>query len=290
MFPALSYLSELLRGHASLFLEQAGEVLGVLEAEGVGYLADGVGGRSEAVTGLGEEVLLDELLRTVARLGFHEVAEVVGREVQRIGKVAHGGHSLTGGETLGEIVVEQDVETLHELTVNGFAGDELAVVEAHAVVQNQGDVLRHQRAGVAVDAALQFCLDVAEDVVQLLALALRHVQGLGDRIAEEGVGRHRQSLHQHRREDEHHALVALFERAQLDVVVGGEEEQRAVVVVVLVAPVAHGAAACILIDHAVEAKRIAGVAKRAAIGKVIKMDDLDERMPDIVTSKGMHKC
>ena len=46
MFPALSYLSELLRGLAGLLFEQAGEVLGVLEAEGVGYLADGVGGRS----------------------------------------------------------------------------------------------------------------------------------------------------------------------------------------------------------------------------------------------------
>ena len=71
MFPALSYLSELLRGLAGLLFEQAGEVLGVLEAEGVGYLADGVGGRSKAMAGLGDEVLLDELLRTVARLGFH---------------------------------------------------------------------------------------------------------------------------------------------------------------------------------------------------------------------------
>ena len=62
---------ELLRGQACLFLKQAGEVLGVLEAEGVGYLADGVGGRSKAMAGLGDEVLLDELLRTVARLGFH---------------------------------------------------------------------------------------------------------------------------------------------------------------------------------------------------------------------------
>ena len=88
---------ELLGSEACLFLKQAGEVLGVLEAEGVGYLADGVGGRGEAVTGLSDEVLLDELLRTVARLGFHEVAEVVGREVQRVGEVAHGRHSLTCG-------------------------------------------------------------------------------------------------------------------------------------------------------------------------------------------------
>ena len=97
MFPALSYLSELLRCLAGLLFEQAGEVLGVLEAEGVGYLADGVGGRGEAVAGLSDEVLLDELLRTIARLGFYEVAEVVGREVQRVCEVAHGGHSLTCG-------------------------------------------------------------------------------------------------------------------------------------------------------------------------------------------------
>ena len=35
---------ELLRCQPSLFLEQAGEVLWVLEAEGVGYLTDTVGG------------------------------------------------------------------------------------------------------------------------------------------------------------------------------------------------------------------------------------------------------
>ena len=70
--------TELLRSEPGLFLEQAGEVLRVLEAEGIGYLTDGVVGRGEAVTGLLDEVLLDELLRTVARLGFHEVTEVVG--------------------------------------------------------------------------------------------------------------------------------------------------------------------------------------------------------------------
>ena len=80
-----------------MLLEQAREVLGILEAEGIGYLADGVGGCGEAVAGLSDELLLDELLRTSACLGFYEVAEVVGREVQRVCEVAHGGHSLTCG-------------------------------------------------------------------------------------------------------------------------------------------------------------------------------------------------
>ena len=75
------------------------------------------------MAGLSDEVLLDELLRTIARLGFYEVAEVVGREVQRIGEVAHSGHSLTGSEALGKIVVEQDGESLNQLAVDGFAGD-----------------------------------------------------------------------------------------------------------------------------------------------------------------------
>ena len=264
--------------------------MGVLETEGVGYLADAIGGRGEAVTGLSDEVLLDELLGTIARLGFHEVAEVVGREVQRIGKVAHGGHSLSGGEALGEIVIEQNVEALHQLAVDGFSRDELAVVEADAVVQNQGNVLRHQLSGVAVDAAFQLRLNVAEDVVQLLAFALRYVQGFVDGIAEEGVGRHRNALHQRRREDEHHTLVSFLHVTQLDVVVRGEEEQRAVVVVVLVAPVAHGAAACIFINHAVEAKCIAGIPERTTVGKVVEMDDLDERVAHVVTSEGMHEC
>ena len=172
----------------------------------------------------------------------------------------------------------------YELAVNGFAGDELAVVEADAVVEYQRDVLRHQLACVAVDTAFQFRFDVAEDIVQLLAFTLRYVQGLVDRIAEEGVGRHLYSLHQRRREDEHHALVALFECAQLDVVVGGKEKQRTVIIVVLVAPVVHGAAASILINHAVETERIAGVSKRTAIIEVVKVDDLDERMAHIVAS------
>ena len=66
------------------------------------------------MTGLLDDVLLDELLRTVTCLGLHQVAEVVGREVQRIGEVAHGGYSLTGSEAMGEIVIEQGSEALHE--------------------------------------------------------------------------------------------------------------------------------------------------------------------------------
>ena len=107
------------------------------------------------------------------------------------------------------ITKEENAE--RNLAVGGFAGDELAVVEADAIVQQQGYVLRHQLAGMAVDATFQLCLDIAEDAVQLLALTLRYVQGLVDRIAEEGVGQHLYALHQRRRKDKHHALVALFE-------------------------------------------------------------------------------
>ena len=54
---ALASLAELLRRLPCMFLEKTGEILRILEAKGVGYLADGVIGRGEAAASLGYEVI-----------------------------------------------------------------------------------------------------------------------------------------------------------------------------------------------------------------------------------------
>lgn len=72
----------LVGGDAGDVLEQAGEVLRVLEAEFVGDLAYALVAGYEAVFGKGYEAVLDVLFGCFAGFFFDEVAEVVGRQAQ----------------------------------------------------------------------------------------------------------------------------------------------------------------------------------------------------------------
>ena len=92
------------------FLEDAVEVLGVLEAEFVGYEVDGHSGVGEHVFGCVDDFALYVFLRVFACLFFDEVAEVVGGEEYPVGEVEYGGESVCAGVAALEVVVEQGFE------------------------------------------------------------------------------------------------------------------------------------------------------------------------------------
>lgn len=68
-------------------LEQAGEMLWILEAQVVGYDAYVVVGRGEPAFGLGDEVERYQFLGRVAGFAFDEVSEISGREVGFVGEI-----------------------------------------------------------------------------------------------------------------------------------------------------------------------------------------------------------
>ena len=75
--------------------------------------------------------------------------------------VLHGGQPFGLGFVGEEIVVERAFEACQNILSRHVAArDELAVVEAHAIVEEHLDVAHDQRAAVAVDGVLQLVADV----------------------------------------------------------------------------------------------------------------------------------
>ena len=128
-------LSVLLRRLAGLLFEQAAEILRVLEAEGVGNLVDGEVGGDEPRLGEADDVLLDVGLGAGAGVGLHHVAEVVGREVHFVGKLAYRGQAALAGFAAVEVAAQEGVELCDEFLAGGLAAGKLAGVVAAAVAK-----------------------------------------------------------------------------------------------------------------------------------------------------------
>ena len=73
-------------------------------------------------------------------MALHQVAEVIGRQVQLVGKPRYGRKSRLCHFRRIEIVVQQLFETLQYVVVDFLAGHELTVVETDAVVEQQFDI------------------------------------------------------------------------------------------------------------------------------------------------------
>lgn len=66
---------------------------------------------------------------------FYEVTEVVGGEVETVDAVGYGWGPGLGGFSGGEIVAQKGFEADEGVLAFSPAGDELAVVEAGAIVE-----------------------------------------------------------------------------------------------------------------------------------------------------------
>ena len=75
------------------------------------------------------------LLRGHARLLFDQIAEIVGGQMQLLGAVRDCRRAEFRGAVRSEIAVQQRFEGGQRILVLLFAGDELPVVEADAVVE-----------------------------------------------------------------------------------------------------------------------------------------------------------
>ena len=90
-----------------------------------------------------------------------QVAQVVGRKTELVGTVLYSRQAF-GSQSIGmEIVVQQGFKTGKYVAIQILAGDELAVVEADAVIQQKLDIIHDERFAVFVkDRTLQLLADV----------------------------------------------------------------------------------------------------------------------------------
>ena len=133
-------------------------MLRVFEAELVGDFADRQTGLNEQLLGTFDDSILNVALGGGAALLADEVAEIIGRQAGFIGKVGYRGQTVSFRMTVLEVLAQLLMEGCEDVTVHLVARDELAVVVAHAVIQEQADGIGDERLRMAVDGMLQLLL------------------------------------------------------------------------------------------------------------------------------------
>ena len=120
-------------------------MLRIFEAESIGNLADGQAGLDEQLLGTLDDGILNVALGGGTALLADQVAKVVGREAGLVGKVSHSGQAVSFGMTANEILAQLLMEGSEDVAVHLVACDELAIVVAHAVVEQQADGIGDER-------------------------------------------------------------------------------------------------------------------------------------------------
>ena len=152
-------------------------MLRVLETKFVGNLADGLPRVEYALFCHIQGLLLNMLQGGFTRFLFQQVAQIVGREAESVGTILHGGQSFRGRFAGMEIRIQQGLEAGKDVAVQVLAGDELAVVEAFAIVEQQFDVVGDEGLAVLVHRVLQFLLNLCQAVNDRPPLLFREVEG-----------------------------------------------------------------------------------------------------------------
>ena len=123
------------RSIAYVLLEHAVEVLRILVSQFIGNLADCLPASYNHFFGQVDDFVLDIFLRCLSGFLLHQISEIVGGEEHFVCEVFHGRQSFGLRFVALELVVYQCFEFHLDVLVGCRAGDELAFVETHAVVQ-----------------------------------------------------------------------------------------------------------------------------------------------------------
>ena len=107
--------------------------------------------------GLGENPVVDQVFGGASRVGFYLSAEISSGEAALIGEVCDRRQPVLFRLSV-EIFIQQMKKLLHYAVIDLFTGDELAVVEAKAIIEQKLNVGNYQFTGVFVDGAVQFLL------------------------------------------------------------------------------------------------------------------------------------
>ena len=167
-------------------LERTREMLGIVEPQHFCCFGDGVANGEQLLGALHDEAA-DGRGGIVARHLADEVAEVVGREEQLLGTVAHGGQAVLAVEALVVVALQQGIEAYQQVV--GLAlglGLELAVVEAGTVFENQLEIGHHDGLqALVVGVGLQFVADHLHTHRERAQLVGQHLQGFAVVVGEE---------------------------------------------------------------------------------------------------------
>ena len=120
-------------------------MLRILEAEFVGHLIDGQLVVHHILLREVDDLVLDVALSRETRFFPDEVAEVAGREEDLLCEIGDGGQPLALCLATAELGLQVVLEASHGVAVHLRTSDELAVVVAHAVIQQHADCIGDER-------------------------------------------------------------------------------------------------------------------------------------------------
>lgn len=153
-------------------------MLGVLEPQTIGNLADGIV--------CGNKLRLCDIqyfVSNMPRCGHscflaNQIAEIIIGKMQRICAVLHGGHSCTFGLAAYIIFIQQLLETGKNVFVHIVACDKLAVIEACAIIEKHLDAVHNQSLAVTIYSMVQFVLYFVKAVHDYLPFFCTEMQRL----------------------------------------------------------------------------------------------------------------
>src|SRR3712207_395483 len=164
--------------HSHITLEITVEVLRILETKAVGYLANGLFRTRQLVFGQVDNLGLNVLLRRLARFFLHKIAEIVGRQVTFLREIFYRRQPFTQGTALPEVVVKQAFKLIKHVKIGRTAGDELPLIEAQTIVEQQFYVAADELSAVLVNGMVQLLLYLGKAIAEDGFLVFRQVQGL----------------------------------------------------------------------------------------------------------------
>lgn len=108
---------------------------------------------------------------------FYQIAEVIGGKAEFVGTILHCRDAFCQGQARLVIIIKQRLEACKQVAVRVFAGNELAVIEADATVEEQFDGVDYKRVAVLVDRMAQFLCNVFQTFDDGFALLFRQMKG-----------------------------------------------------------------------------------------------------------------
>lgn len=138
------------------FLEPPREVLRILESHFVRNTAKAFACVKDALFCNIQYLLLNVLDGRHTCFLFYQIAEIIGGKTKFVSAILHCRDAFCYRQTRLIIIIKQRLETCKQVTVNVFAGNELAVIEAYTLVKQQFQIVDDERTTVLVNRIVQF--------------------------------------------------------------------------------------------------------------------------------------
>ena len=147
------------RCHSCLLFEHPAEMLWIFEAQSVCYPCNAFTCGKFVFCQL-YYVLADIIACSITRCLFYHIPEIIRRHAKFVGAILHRRQAMCLLHVPVKVIVQQTVEFHQHIRIIEFPGDELAVIETLAEVQDQLDIAHN-------DGVLKFIVPFLEFIPYL---------------------------------------------------------------------------------------------------------------------------